>query len=231
VLDPYSLLHTLTVVAFRLSVHHPVQPLLSATMGFEAIRGCMNVAMNLLCSSIVFLLLITSAPISQFRGKGLKVVGNSTTGVSKQSCVSVWGLKNDCSVNDYSFRPATMKCARGKQLFQASEAFYIISVIVALVASIMGGLYFIGIKMKILLMVLAVAEAVFSLIPWACMTGVWYASFCNSSEVTVNHTIGKPDGIPYGKLMRDNFSTSAGYGLTVAAWCIQMIGMVLMFAL
>ncbi|KAL7696856.1 surface protein amastin [Lotmaria passim] len=200
-------------------------------MGFEAIRSCMNVAANLLCSSIVFLFLITSAPISQFRGKGIKTASDGTTsGVSKLSCVSVWGLKNDCSVNDYTYRPASMNCARGKQLFQAAEAFYIISVIVSLLATILGGVYFIGIRMKVLLMALAVAEAVFSLIPWACMTGVWYASFCNSSEVTVD-TLGKPDGIPYGKLLRNGFSTSAGYGLTVAAWCIQMISVLLLFVL
>ncbi|KPA83087.1 putative surface protein amastin [Leptomonas pyrrhocoris] len=201
-------------------------------MGFEAIRGRMNVAMNLVCSTIVFLFLITSAPISQFRGKGIKTAADGTvSGASKMSCLTVWGLKNDCSINDYHFRPASMTCARGKQLFQASEAFYIISVIVSLVSSIMGGLYFMGIRMKVLLMVLAVAEVVFALIPWACMTGVWYASFCNSSEVTVDRTIGKPDGIPYGKLLRQDFETSAGYGLTIAAWCIQLAGMIFLFVL
>lgn len=201
-------------------------------MGFEALRGSLNVAMNLLCSTIVFLFLITSAPISQFRGKGIKTAADGTvTGASKLSCVSVWGLKNDCGLDEYSFRPASMGCGRGKQLFQASEAFYIVSVIVALVSCIMSALYFMGIRMKILLMVLAVAETVFSLIPWACMTGLWYASFCNSTEVTVASTNGKPDGIPYGKLLRENFSTSAGYGLTIAAWCIQLVGMVLLFAL
>lgn len=200
-------------------------------MGFETLRGRMDVALNLVCSAIVFLFLITSAPISQFRGKGLKASGNSTIGASKMSCISVWGLKNDCSMNDYSYRPGDMKCARGKQLFQAAEAFYIIAVIVSLLASIMGGLYFMGIRLKILLIVLAIGELLFSLIPWACMTGVWYANFCDSSEVVVNRTLGKPEGIPYGKLLRDDFSTSAGYGLTIAAWCIQLVGTILLFAM
>lgn len=201
-------------------------------MGFEAVRGCMDVAMSLLCSSIVFLFLITSAPISQFRGKGIKTASDGTvTGASKLSCVSVWGLKNDCGLNEYQYRPSSMDCARGKQLFQASEAFYIIAVIVSLVASIMSCVYFIGLRMKILLFALAVAEAVFALIPWACMTGVWYANFCNSTEVTVNRTIGKPNGIPYGKLLRQDFVASAGYGLTIAAWCIQVVGMICLFVL
>lgn len=201
-------------------------------MGFESIRGSMGVAANILCSSIIFLFLITSAPISQFRGTGLKVASDGTmTGASKLSCVSVWGLKNDCGLNDYNYRPASMECARGKQLFQAAEAFYIIAVIVSLVASIMCALYFMGLRMKILLYVLSVAETVFALLPWACMTGVWYANFCDSSEVTIDNAIGKLDGVPYGKLLRDHFATSAGYGLTVAAWCIQVAGMIMLFVL
>ncbi|KAK7200009.1 surface protein amastin [Novymonas esmeraldas] len=196
-------------------------------MGFETLRDCMGVAQNTLCSCIVFVLLITSAPISQFRGKGI----GSGTGASKLTCVTVWGVKNDCNTNDYDHRPAGMACGRAKQLFQASEAFYIISVIVALLATIMSSVFFMGIRMRVMLYVVAAAEVVFALIPWACMTAIWYSNYCGGSGVTIDPTIGKADGVPFGKVLRDSFVTSAGYGLTVAAWCIQVITLVLLFVL
>ncbi|KAK7200010.1 surface protein amastin [Novymonas esmeraldas] len=200
-------------------------------MGFEALRGRMDVAMNMLCSCIVFMFLVTSAPISQFRGKGVNGGSNGATGASRLACVTVWGVKNDCNTNNYDHRPAGMACGRAKQLFQASEAFYIISVIVSFLASLLCGLYFIGMKTKIVLFVLAAAEVAFALIPWACMTAIWYNNYCDGSGVTIATTDGKANGVPFGKVLRDSFKTSAGYGLTVAAWCIQVIGLVLLFAM
>ncbi|GET90691.1 surface protein amastin, putative [Leishmania tarentolae] len=198
-------------------------------MGFEALRGRMDVALNMLCSCIVFVFLVTSAPISQFRGKGINA--SATGGASKLTCVTVWGLKNDCDTNNYDYRPTSMGCARAKQLFQVSEAFYIIAVIVSFLSCLMCGLYFIGIKAKVLLIVLAIFEAVFALIPWVCMTSLWYNNYCGGSPVNLNKTNGKLDGVPHGFMLRETFRISAGYGLTVAAWCIQVIGLGLLIAM
>ncbi|KAG5473077.1 hypothetical protein CUR178_02995 [Leishmania enriettii] len=198
-------------------------------MGFEALDGHTNVALYLLCSCTVFLFLVTSAPISQFRGQGIRSDG--TGGASKLSCVTVWGLKNDCNRNDYDYRPTSIECALPKDLFQASEAFYIVAVLVSLLSCLMGGLHFMGIKAKLLLILLAVLEVVLALIPWACMTAVWYSDYCNGSTVTINATTGKSDGVPYGSVLRSSFKISAGYGMTVAAWCIQVIGLVLLIVM
>nr|ABI79069.1 amastin [Leishmania donovani] len=180
----------------------------------------------MLCSCIVFVFLVTSAPISQFRGKGIHASADG--GASKLTCVTVGGLKNDCNTNNYDYRPTSMGCARAKQLFQVSEAFYIIAVIVSFLSCLMCGLYFIGIKAKVLLIVLAIFEAVFALIPWVCMTSLWHNNYCGGSPVNLNRTNGKLDGVPHGAMLRDIFRISAGYGLTVAAWCIQVIGLVLL---
>ncbi|KAG5472310.1 hypothetical protein LSCM1_03709 [Leishmania martiniquensis] len=195
-------------------------------MGFEALRGHTGVALNMLCSCIVFLFLVTSAPISQFRGSGIRADGSG--GASKLSCVTAWGVKSDCNANNYDYRPASIECALPKQLFQVSEAFYIIAVLVSLLSSAMGGLYFIGMKFTRVLMLLAVLEVALALVPWACMTAVWYGDYCGGSTVTINTTNGKADGVPYGSVLRASFKASAGYGMTVAAWCTQVLGLVLL---
>jgi hypothetical protein len=198
-------------------------------MGFETLRGKLDVALNVLCSCVVFLFIVTSAPVSQFRGRGLKTSADGTTvGGSKLACVTVWGLKNDCSKNDYDHRPTNMECKKAADLFKVSEAFYIIAALSTCVATILGGLFFIGIKTKIALYVLTVLNIVFTLIPWACMTAIWYQNYCGGSNVTISLNDGSAEGIPYGKQLRDNFKTSAAYGLTIAAFCIQIIGLILL---
>ncbi|KAG5498599.1 hypothetical protein JKF63_02885 [Porcisia hertigi] len=195
-------------------------------MGMEALHGRMGVALNMMCSCIVFTFLVTSTPISQFRGEGI-----GAGGASKLSCVTVWGLKNNCDSNHYDHRSTSIECQRPKQLFQAAEAFYIIAVIVSLLSSIMGGLYFIGLKAKLLLVALAVVEVAVALVPWACMTAVWYNDYCGKSTVVIDGKNGKLSGVPYGSVLRGAFKFSAGYGMTVSAWCIQVIGLVLLIAL
>ncbi|KAL7696857.1 Surface protein amastin [Lotmaria passim] len=198
-------------------------------MGFETLRGKLDVALNVLCSCIVFLFIVTSAPVSQFRGKGLKTDANGVvSGGSKLACVTVWGLKNDCSENNYDYRPADMECKKAADLFKVAEAFYIIAAVSTCVATILGGVFFIGIKTKIALYVLTALNIVFTLIPWAVMTAVWYQDYCDGSKVVINTENGHTAGIPYGKQLRDNYKTSAAYGLTIAAFCIQIIGLVLL---
>ncbi|KPI88694.1 putative Surface protein amastin [Leptomonas seymouri] len=198
-------------------------------MGFETLSGKLDVALNVLCSCVVFLFIVTSAPVSQFRGKGMKADANNVvTGASKLACVTVWGLKNDCSKNNYEYRPADMGCSKVSSLFKVSEAFYIIAALTTCAATVLGGMFFIGFKSKVLLYVLTVLNIAFTLIPWACMTGVWYKDYCGGSSVAINTENGNVAGIPYGKQLRDNFKTSAAYGLTVSAFCIQIIGLILL---
>nr|ACS87855.1 b-amastin [Angomonas deanei] len=201
-------------------------------MGFETLRGKLDVALNVLCSCVVFLFIVTSAPVSQFRGKGLKVAADGTvSGGSKLACITVWGLKNDCSKNNYDVRPADMACKKAADLFKVSEAFYIIAAVCTCLSTVLGGLFFIGIKTKIALYVLSALNVVFTLIPWACMTAIWYQNYCGGSTVVISTETGSAAGIAYGKQLRDNYKSSAAYGLTIAAWCIQIIGLVLLCAM
>lgn len=202
-------------------------------MGFETLRGKLDVALNVLCSCVVFLFIVTSAPVSQFRGRGVTVSADGVAkGSSKLACVTVWGLKNDCSKNNYDYRPANMGgCKKAEALFKVSEAFYIIAAVSTCLATVLGGLFFIGMKTKIALYVLTALNIVFTLIPWACMTAVWYQDYCGGSSVLISSEDGTTSGIPYGKQLRDNFKTSAAYGLTIAAFCIQVIGLILLCAM
>ncbi|CAJ1039301.1 putative Amastin surface glycoprotein [Leishmania shawi] len=188
-------------------------------MGFEALHGRMDVALNMLCSCTVFMFLVTSAPISQFRGSGIRTDGSG--GASKLACVTSWGLKNDCNNNHYDYRSTSITCARSRQLFQVAQAFYIIAVIVS----------FLGIKAKVALIVLGFLEVVVALIPWVCMTAVWHNDYCGQSTVMINASSGKANGVPYGSVLRTAFKMSAGYGMTVTAWCVQVVGLTLLLTM
>lgn len=187
-------------------------------MAFESLKGKLDVGVHMLCVCIVFIFLVTSAPISQFKGKGVL-----KSGASKVTCVTVWGLKNDCSNNGYDYQISSLNCDKPKQLMQAAEAFYIISVVVSLIEFILAGMFFIGFRTRIALIVLAVLEIGLALIPWVMMTVVWTNNFCDDIAVPMNATDGKVTGIPVGKQLRDNFKRSAGYGLTITAWGLQII--------
>nr|CCM17486.1 surface protein amastin, putative [Leishmania guyanensis] len=198
-------------------------------MGFEALHGRMDVALNMLCSCTVFMFLVTSAPISQFRGSGIRTDGSG--GASKLASVTSWGLKNDCNNNHYDYRSTSITCARSRQLFQVAQAFYIIAVIVSFLSSLLSGLYFIGIKAKVALIVLGFLEVVVALIPWVCMTAVWHNDYCGQSTVMINASSGKANGVPYGSVLRTAFKMSAGYGMTVTAWCVQVVGLTLLLTM
>lgn len=187
-------------------------------MAFESLKGKLDVGVHMLCVCIVFIFLVTSAPISQFKGKGVL-----QSGASKVTCVTVWGLKNDCSNNGYDYQLSSLNCDKPKQLMQAAEAFYIISVVVSLIEFVLAGMFFIGFRTRIALIVLAVFEIALALIPWVMMTVVWTNNFCDDIAVPMNVTDGKVTGIPVGKQLRDNFKRSAGYGLTITAWAMQII--------
>lgn len=192
-------------------------------MAFESLKGKMCVALYALCMSITFIFMITSTPISQFKGKGM-----SNDGAKKVSCVTVWGLKNNCGLNSYDHRPSSFGCDRPQQLFQASEAFYIISVVVSLLACVLSAVWFFGMPVKVALVALGVCNSAFALIPWVLMTVVWYQDYCGNVSVTIDNATGKASGIPTGSLLRENYKTSAGYGLTIAGWCVNIIGLVLL---
>ncbi|CAJ1030407.1 Amastin surface glycoprotein, putative [Leishmania lindenbergi] len=84
---------------------------------------------------------------------------------------------------------------------------------------------------KVVLIVLAFLEVVVALIPWACMTAVWHNDYCGQSTAMINRSSGKADGVPYGSVLRTSFKMSAAYGMTVAAWCVQVTGLTLLLTM
>eukprot|EP00796_Vickermania_ingenoplastis_P013567 gene13567-biopygen101 len=114
-------------------------------------------------------------------------------------------------------------------MMKASSAFYIISVIVSLAVFCIN--------------MLAIFEYVSGYgasavryqrgadaHPVVCMTVMWYTDACGSK--VAYELPGAAQRHPaYGEQLRDGFNMSAGYILTIAAWCIQVIAVICLLAL
>lgn len=201
---------------------------------FNHVMKKQALAVNLLLSFVVFVLMVTSAPLPQFKGKGITsectLLKTDTTvspdcGASRITCVTVWGSKAECSQNPYEYTPTGMTCSVPKQLLQTSEAFYILGVVASLTIFIITGFSILDYLPKSSVVVLSVVNVAFTLIPWACMTALWYKDYCGGSKVEYDY-YGKPNGIPFGSDLQASYNRSAAYILTIAAWCIQVISVV-----
>lgn len=206
---------------------------------FNHVMKQQALAVNVLLSFVVFVLMVTSAPLPQFKGKGITskctLEKNSSTlspdcGASRLACITVWGSKAECSGNPYEYTPTSMTCSVPKQLLQTSEAFYILGVVASLSIFIMTGFSILEYLPKSSVVVLSIVNLAFTLIPWACMTAYWYKDYCSGSKVEYDY-YGKPNGIPYGSDLQNSYSRSAAYILTIAAWCVQVISVVCLVAM
>lgn len=207
---------------------------------FNAVMKKQGLAINVLLSFVVLLLMVTSAPLPQFKGKGVPVTCTLTAvdttpatspgcGASRLACITVWGSKSVCANNGYQHRPTEMTCAVPKQLFQASEAFYILSVVTSIIIFICTGLAILDYISRSVVLVLSTLNSIFTLIPWVCMTALWYNNYCGGSTVEYDY-YGKPNSIPYGSDLRNAYTRSAAYILTTIGWCIQMIALICLIA-
>eukprot|EP00796_Vickermania_ingenoplastis_P013536 gene13536-biopygen70 len=201
---------------------------------FKSVMEKQGLAVNCLWSFVVLLLMVTSAPVAQFKGKGISAEGSGSLGehgASTLTCITAWGLKYDCSDVTYTFRTSAAGCALPENMMKASSAFYIISVIVSLAVFCINMLAIFEYVSKGMVLALCGTNAVLTLIPWVCMTVMWYTDACGGSKVAYDSYLGQPKGIPYGEQLRDGFNMSAGYILTIAAWCIQVIAVICLLAL
>lgn len=199
-------------------------------MAFEVLKGKMDGAVFMLCTLIVFLFVTTSCPVAQFRGRGMNVYAaeeHTRTPAAKHSCITVWGYKDNCIKNTYAQTVGDISNGEVKRLFQVSEAMYIIGIFVSLLLIALTGLYLNGMKLKLVLIILGAVEIGLTLIPWACMTAVWSKDFGttydNLNEITANAYTGDAY-MAYGEALRYLFKFSAGYGLTIAAFIVQLFG-------
>lgn len=187
----------------------------------------------------MLLLMVTSAPLPHFKGKGVTtkctLTKNSTAtsadcGASRLACVTVWGSKSVCANNGYQYRPADLECSTPKRLLQASEAFYIVGVVNSLLIFGFTILAILDHMPKSVVVVLSSLNSIFTLIPWVLMTALWYNDYCGGSTVEYDY-YGKPNGIPYGADLRSSYTRSAAYILTTLGWCMQMIALIALVAL
>lgn len=192
---------------------------------FKKVMEAKGMTLNMLLSFVVMLLLVTAAPVAQFKGKGIPPDGTGSLGehgASTISCVTVWGVKLDCMQPEYSARTADMDCATPKKLMQVSEAFYIISVFTAVCIFIVNTMALFDYAPKIAVTALCGANTAFSLIPWVCVVAFYKGNYCGGSKVEFDSYHGWPQGVPYGDQLQNSYDLSAGFILTVIAFVTQL---------
>eukprot|EP00796_Vickermania_ingenoplastis_P013534 gene13534-biopygen68 len=77
-------------------------------------------------------------------------------------------------------------------MMKASSAFYIISVIVSLAVFCINMLAIFEYVSKGMVLALCGTNAVLTLIPWVCMTVMWYTDACGGSKVAYDSYLGQP---------------------------------------
>ncbi|PWV08503.1 putative amastin [Trypanosoma cruzi] len=185
-------------------------------MGFETLAGRVGPFAYMVCACISFVFATVSTPTSQFKGKGYLDGGK----VSKLSCVTAWGVKNECTSDKYDLRSSEINCDGNDkslhQLFQTTQAFSIISIFLTFASIITVGMLFNGKSTKRLTIILAVASVAVLLIPWACMAAVYKGSFC---------------GTAFHDNWRRDWKYSSAFGLFLGGWLIQVVGTFLLLVL
>ncbi|ESL10404.1 hypothetical protein TRSC58_01865 [Trypanosoma rangeli SC58] len=105
-------------------------------MAFEALAGKVGTSLYMLCVCIAFVLVYVGTPTAQF--SGMVYLGGAN--MPKLSCVALWDMAKQCSIDGYDLHLGDFVCPTSasclQQVFQAREAFAIISICVTLVSII-----------------------------------------------------------------------------------------------
>ncbi|KPI82786.1 amastin-like surface protein-like protein [Leptomonas seymouri] len=154
---------------------------------------------------IVLLFVVVSTPIDQLKSK-------STSG-----CWTFWGAKSRCKNTDHSATGTqAFGCAHRRNNMSGGGAFAIISILTTLTAFIFGVLMLLRIPCAVIIpLFLTCLSVVTILISWACIVGVYTERMCSTEGSK-------------GTKMSDFMDYGAGFGLMVAAWCFQVINVVVL---
>ncbi|CBZ27454.1 amastin-like surface protein-like protein [Leishmania mexicana MHOM/GT/2001/U1103] len=149
-----------------------------------------------------FLCVLVATPISQFDVK------------DGSGCYTFFGYKTACSLSALSeIGTAAFGCKQRRDTMSTGAAFAIISIFTTLVALVFMGLMLLRIPCAMFPPLLFTCLSVFTtLISWACVASVYSMNMCNGPFYRFVH---------YGP----------GFGLIVAAWCLQTINVVVLFML
>lgn len=185
---------------------------------------------------IAILLLCVATPIELFtlNDTWRDLIFPSLVGTNEKLCVTAWGMKAGCRSTGYYNRDYTTNfCYRVRTNFRVIEAFFLMSLafmVFAFIAALFSVCQKVGKGSVGALSVFAVMVCV---IPWGVVAGMYWQKPC--CETDYWHTPqqvrvcvfsnGSQDVPPF----KDMGSYGAGFGLTVTAWCLQVVASIFAF--
>ncbi|KPA80047.1 putative amastin [Leptomonas pyrrhocoris] len=189
---------------------------------------------------VALLFVVIATPIAMFKmnNEWRNKVYPQLASSSKQLCVSAWGMKLGCSQTGYYNRDFTHTfCYRVRVNFKVVEAFCIMTI----------GFMVLGLAMGLLSVMQKVTKGsagaigafamLLCIVPWSIIAGMYYQKPCCETtgwntdnkvrNCQGNNTNIVNEDIPGFKTM-GNYGP--GFGLLVAAWALQVVGIVFAFA-
>ncbi|KAK7196204.1 Amastin surface glycoprotein [Novymonas esmeraldas] len=168
-----------------------------------------NVFLAIAClvlEAIVFILTVVGTPIDVFRSRAPAFAG-------VRACYSMWGSKR-CGNYRANSPKSTFKgfpSSGIEKTMNAASAFAIISIFLTLVAMVLTVLLVCKCIFRVIPGIFSVLAFVTLLVCWACMAGAYNKSYGP------------------GLRIKRGYSYTGGFGLIVAAWCLQTVEMILVF--
>ncbi|CAJ1992532.1 Amastin surface glycoprotein [Leishmania donovani] len=155
-----------------------------------------------------FLLVLAGTPLDIFRGVAPEILGH------KMVCVTLFGLKVDCYNKTYleTTEELWADCFNRLNRFHAAQAFAIISILVYFAAFTFGLLLlFCCPCLRWVCLALNVAGILTLCVVWAAMVVTYYTD--DSADCVK---------------AKDEFTFGIGFDLLMAAWCLDIINMIVM---
>lgn len=161
-------------------------------------------------------------------------VYNFSNAVNVKSCYTYWGYKEDCDAAPYTLPVSLMWCTAIKSRLQAGAAFSIISLVIYLVLFLMTAVVMCCLtesprireknrrkntKSRWIIGIVGVVCVITHVICWACIAGIHSSNFCAGEHPEVHD--------PTVVAIHDDYKAfGVGFGLSLTAWCLHVLGVV-----
>ncbi|ORC87750.1 amastin-like surface protein-like protein [Trypanosoma theileri] len=145
-----------------------------------------------------FVLSVVATPLDIFRDR------------SSSLCLTMWGGRATCSTNEY--KPIDWGCSDRRSHINASRAFSILSILLSCIACILGVLLVFEIFLfrRIVPAVISLGASITLVLTWGCIAGVYNEMLCETE-------------ISPGTSLKGTYKYGAGFGIFVAAFCLQFV--------
>ncbi|KEG12145.1 amastin-like surface protein-like protein [Trypanosoma grayi] len=149
-------------------------------------------------SFVSFVLTLVATPIDVYRDRG------------SSACVTMWGSRRTCGTNEYT--PTDWGCADRENHIDAARAFSILSIILTFGSFVLGALLIarLFVYKRIIPAVISLGATMTLVLTWGCLAGVYHQKLCDDDPLS-------------GVALRETHTYGVGFGLFVAAFCVQLI--------